>query len=193
MADRERAARAVDELLRALGLDPASPALAETGARVAQAWDDDLLAGMRVDVPALLAGESFPVERASVETLVVLRDSETSTMCPHHLLPALGHATVAYVPGARVAGLGTLARVVDAFAQRLALQEDIGTNVVSALMDGLGARGAACALRLRHTCLSARGERKGAWVETLATAGVLAPGASHAALVAALLPGAPRG
>ena len=182
--DRARAARAVEELLRALGYDPASPDLRETGTRVADAWADDLVAGRDVDVPALLRAESF--EASSAGSLVVLRDTPTATICPHHLLPALGWATVAYVPGERVAGLGTLARVVDAFARRLTLQERIGEEVVSALMDVLGARGAACAIRLRHACLVARGERKEAWVESLATAGVLEPGGSHAALLATL-------
>jgi GTP cyclohydrolase I len=93
-------------------------------------------------------------------------------MCPHHLLPARGTATVLYQPGERIAGIGTVARLVDAFAHRLALQETIGANVASALVDHLGARGAACKLALTHACLASRGERQtAATVETLAFAG----------------------
>jgi GTP cyclohydrolase IA len=186
--DRDRAARAIEEFLSALGHDPAAdPELRDTPGRVAEAWIDDLLSGERVDVMALLAAESFEAPPSQTGSIVVLRDMIATTVCPHHLLPALGTATVAYVPGARVAGLGTLARVVDALSHRLTLQETIGQLVVDALSDGLGATGAACVLRLRHSCLSARGERKDAVVETLATSGVLAPGGTHAVFLASLL------
>ena len=180
--DRERAARAIEEFLRALGHEPAGSAdLRETGARVAEAWCEDLLAGEQTDPAALLRAESF--EAPAGGGVVTLRDVEVATMCPHHLMPALGLAQIAYVPGARVAGLGTLARALDACAQRLTLQEHIGQQFVDAVMEALGARGAACSLRLRHACLSARGRRSNAWVETLASAGVLAPGAEmHAVL-----------
>ena len=184
--DRDAAARAIDAFLRALGHDPSSEELRETGARVAEAWDQDLLAGEAVDVPALLLAESFPAPSGGGDTLVVLRDASTATMCPHHLLPALGTATVAYVPGDRVAGLGTLARVVDAFARRLTLQERIGEAIADALTTSLGARGVAVSLRMRHACLAARGERQAAWVETLSTRGVLAPGGTHGALLASI-------
>jgi GTP cyclohydrolase I len=81
-------------------------------------------------------------------------------MCPHHLLPGIGAATVAYLPGDRVVGIGGLARTVDAFARRLTLQETIGEAVVRALLDHAGARGAYCRLELSHACLSARGARQ---------------------------------
>jgi GTP cyclohydrolase I len=175
--DRERAARAIEEFLRALGHEPADhDDLRETGARVAEAWCNDLLAGEEIDPGALLRAESFAAP-AGGSGVVMLRDLEVATMCPHHLMPALGLAQIAYVPGERVAGLGTLARALDALAQRMTLQEHLGQFFVDAVMEALGARGAACALRLRHACLSARGRRSNAWVETLSSAGVLAPGA----------------
>ena len=191
--DREAAARAIDDFLRALGHDPArAPDLQGTGRRVADAWADDLLGGERVDVPALLAAESFPLAPGpSARSLVLLRDRPLATMCPHHLLPALGSATLVYAPGARVAGLGALGQLLEAFARRLTLQERIGEEVVSALMSGLGAEGAACSLRLRHACLSARGSREPSWVETLAFAGSLSPGGPHGAALFSLLGQAP--
>lgn len=174
--DREQAARAIEAFLRALGHDPSgSDDLRETGGRVADAWIQDLLAGEEVDAEALLRAESF--EAPGGGGVVMLRDIEVATMCPHHLMPALGVAQIAYVPGGRVAGLGTLVRVLDAFSQRLILQEHLGQFFVDAVMQALDARGAACALRLRHACLSARGRKSNAWVETLSSAGVLAPGA----------------
>ncbi len=187
--DRARAARAIDEFLRALGHEPAGhPDLGETGARVADAWCGELLDGEDVDVVALLRAESF-VEPTPAHGpgVVALRDLEVSTVCPHHLLPAIGSALVAYVPGERVTGFGTITRVLDSLAHRLTLQERISQDVVSALMDGLGARGAACVLRLQHGCLAARGPRSHGRIETVATAGSLAPGGDLHGLVAGWL------
>jgi len=170
--DRTRAEKAILEFLRAMGRDPDREAeLSGTPARVAEAWAADLIDGYDVDVPRLLAGESSPAPGGAAG-IIAVRGLAVSTMCPHHLLPARGTATVLYQPGARIAGIGTVARLVDAFAHRLALQEMIGANVVSALVEHLGARGAACKLALEHACLASRGERQtAATVETLAFAG----------------------
>jgi GTP cyclohydrolase I len=81
-------------------------------------------------------------------------------MCPHHLLPSRGVAHVAYLPGARVVGFGQLARLVDCLAHRLVLEEDLARQVATALVEHLGARGAACVLDAEHLCLSVRGERR---------------------------------
>jgi GTP cyclohydrolase IA len=185
--DREAAARAIDDFLRALGHDPGTePDLEGTGRRVADAWADDLLDGEAIDPVALLRAESFPLASDGPGSLVSLRKLSIATMCPHHLLPALGTADVAYVPGGRVTGLGTLSKALDALAHRMTLQERIGEEFVAAVIEGLDARGAACRIRLRHACLSARGSRKEAWVESLATAGALAPGGSHVHLLQTL-------
>jgi GTP cyclohydrolase I len=90
-------------------------------------------------------------------------------------LPGHGKGLVAYLPGDRVAGIGTIARVLDALSRRLTLQERIGGQMVELLVNELGARGALCKLALTHTCLIARGGRKeGAVVETIALAGLFA-------------------
>jgi GTP cyclohydrolase IA len=162
MVDRKAAARAIEEFLRALGYEPTGE-LKGTGERVADAWADALLEGEAIDVAADGAG------------LVMVRDLAVTTMCPHHLLPAHGTAMVAYLPGDRIAGIGTIAHVVDVLARRLTLQERIGADVTALLVHELGARGALCRLALTHSCLIARGERKsGAVVETFAVAGTFA-------------------
>jgi GTP cyclohydrolase I len=185
--DPARAARAIDEFLRALGHEPdAEPDLRGTGARVAEAWLSDLLDGEAIDAAGLLAAESIE-STSSADSVVVLRELEIATMCPHHLMPAMGQATVAYVPGERLVGLGALGRALDALAHRLTLQERIGEEFVEAITRSLGARGALCSLRLRHACMSARGSRKAAIVESLAVAGVFAAGGSHAHLVPGLV------
>jgi GTP cyclohydrolase I len=167
--DREAAARAIEAFLRALGRDPArEPELAGTGERVARAWADELLAGYAVDVDAQLAQNVI----AGTSGLVVVRDIPVATTCPHHLMPSTGEATVAFAPSDRLVGIGTIARVVDAFARRLALQEQIGEQVAAALHEHLHPRWAACRLVLSHACMTARGERThGARVETVAVRG----------------------
>jgi GTP cyclohydrolase IA len=167
--DRRAAAEAIDAFLRAIGRDPSSePALIGTGKRVADAYLDELCDGYGVDVEALLRAESM----AGTTERVVLHDIAVSTICPHHLLPSTGKASVAFGPGSLLVGLGTIVKVVDAYAHRLALQEDIGEKVALALSTHLSARWAACRIVLEHACVSARGVRRhGAEAETVAFAG----------------------
>jgi GTP cyclohydrolase I len=168
--DREAAARAIEDFLRALGHEPTGE-LAGTGERVADAWADDLLEGESID-PAAVLREGTLDASAHGTGLVVLRDLAVTTVCPHHLMPAFGSATVAYLPHRRIAGIGTIAHVVDVLSRRLTLQERIGVDVAELIVSELGARGALCKLALTHTCLVARGERKaGTVIETLAVAG----------------------
>lgn len=167
--DREAAARAIEAFLRALGHDPAhDPELSGTPERVARAWAEELLEGYGVDVDALLSHNVF----AGASDLVVVRDIPVSTTCPHHLMPSSGYATVAFAPEEHLVGIGTVAHLVDAYARRLAMQEQIGERVVSALQKHVAPRWAACRIVLSHACMTARGERShGARVETLAVSG----------------------
>lgn len=172
--DLERARRGIDEFLRGLGFDPdEEQELARTAERVVGAWTQDLLAGENMDEESMLRRGSSPA-RPGEKGIVVLRNLSTVAVCPHHLMPAIGYATVMYIPEDRIAGLGAIARLVDGHARRLVLQEEIGDRVAHALVDHLGARGALCRLSLVHTCLVARGERKhDARVDTVALAGSL--------------------
>jgi GTP cyclohydrolase I len=167
--DRDAAARAIDAFLRALGRDPErEPHLVGTGARVASAYADELIAGYDVDVDALLSQNVF----AGHSEIVVIRDMPLTTTCPHHLMPATGAASVAFAPEEHLVGVGTVARVMEAFARRLALQEEIGERAVAALQKHLAPRWAACRITLSHACMTTRGERShGARVETFALAG----------------------
>jgi GTP cyclohydrolase IA len=152
-------ARSVVRFLDALGL----PAQVRRGAdldktpeRVAEAWSKDLLDGYRHD-PAEILAEAMP---STGRELVAVTGIDYHSVCPHHLLPSRGLAHVAYVPGGRLVGFGQLARLVDALAHRLVLEEDLARQVAEALMVHAGARGAACVLEAEQMCLSVRGERR---------------------------------
>lgn len=163
--DRAAAARAVEEFLRALGYDLVGE-LVGTPERVAEAWLTELVRGEKEDpVEILRAGT---LEAGIDRGPIVLRRLAVSTMCPHHLLPSHGFATVGYFPNQRIAGLGAIYAALDACARRLILQESLGDLVAESLLRGLDARGAFCRLSLVHTCFVSRGERQAnAVVETL--------------------------
>ncbi|GEM_PF-289039 len=189
--DLGRAEHAVLDFLEALGFDPNNDSeLRDTPARVVAAFANELLRGYEVDLETLFSeasvtsGESpLTANKATTESVapaarsdqwVLLRELNLATVCPHHLLPALGVATVGYVAGERLFGLGTLASLVDALSRRLALQEGIGQGVVDALMQHGGAQAAYCEITLTHSCLSARTPgRELAKVTTFATSASL--------------------
>lgn len=168
--DRKRAKEAMAEFLRALGTHEG--AVEETAGRVTDAYFDELLAGHGVDLEGLVLDGSEAVE-APPDPLVI-DGLTTATVCPHHLLSARGTALVAYVPGRRVLGLGTVARLVDACSRRFVLQEQIARDVTHALMEYAGAEGAFCRLTFDHACLQTRGARQsGAQVTTWSAVGSL--------------------
>jgi len=107
--DREGARMAVRAFLRALGHDPADhPELADTPARVTDAFADELLAGYEIDLGDLIVNGSEPIpEGPNQAGLVVVRDLAVASVCPHHLTTSLGRAAVCYLPGQRLLGLGT--------------------------------------------------------------------------------------
>ena len=167
--DRAAARAAVVSLLSALGLSPTvDHELLRTPELVATMYADELLDGYRLD-PAEILRET---EIASSADLVVLAGVRYVSVCPHHLLPCSGWATVGYLPGGRIVGLGALVRLVHALAHRLVLQESLGAQIATALVQHLGARAAGVHLRARHQCLAMRGERRAnAALTTVAWAG----------------------
>lgn len=168
--DQSRAAAAIEEFLRALGHDPQDdPELAATGHRVAEAFGDELLAGYAMDPAEILQDTCASDGRGG---LVVLRDIATTAICPHHLLPATGVVHVAYRPKAKLIGLGALDRLVQCYARRLTLQEDLTQHIADALVEHLGAAAAGCVANLHQSCVSARGPKQShARTLTMATAG----------------------
>jgi GTP cyclohydrolase I len=128
----------------------------------------ELLTGRTVDVDTLLSQSVF----AGRTELVVVRDVPVVTTCPHHLTASTGEATLAFAPSEHLVGIGTVARVIDAFARRLSLQEEIGQQTVSSLYKHVAPRWVACRITLSHACMTTRREcARGSRVETLAVAG----------------------
>ena len=148
----------MEDFLRAVGRSPgAHPELLETPVNVSSMWLDELLDGYDREPRDILSGGSpSPGE----SNMVVVKDMFFHSICPHHLLPYHGIAHVAYLPGERIVGLSKIARLVDCFAHRLILQEELGQAVADALVEHLGAKGAACLLDTEQLCMVIRGVRR---------------------------------
>lgn len=169
--DQTRVEQAVRTLLAWMGDDPQRKALRDTPGRVARALAE-LSSGYGEDPAALL---SAGLAEAPERQLVVVRDITFHSLCEHHLLPFFGWAAIAYLPDGRLAGLSKLARVVDAHARRLQVQERLTEEVATTLERGLRPRGLAVALTAEHLCMSMRGAaRPGHRTVTVATRGELA-------------------
>lgn len=156
MIDRRAMRKAVKDFLSAAGLDLSDPNLAQTPERVTEAWADEFLDGYGGSAADVL-GERFPVSKKGQRELVVVTGLRFRSMCPHHLLPYSGRATVAYLPGKAVVGFGRLSSLVDLFAHRLVLQEELARQVAVALKTELGSPATACVLEAEQTCLRNRG------------------------------------
>lgn len=170
--DLDRATRAIEEFLDALGHPTSSePELAETGRLVAKAFGTELLSGYGTE-PAEILAETLP---ATGSSMVAVCGIASTTVCPHHLLPATGWIHVGYLPSDQIVGLGAIGKLVHCLSRRLALQETLGQQIADALVQHLGARGAGCVVDLVPGCVVARGGRHhGARVITHAWAGSLA-------------------
>jgi GTP cyclohydrolase I len=151
---------AIRDFLRAAGIEIEGTELSETPSRVARAWTESFLDGYRED-PAALFAETYPVP-AGLKSTVLLKGIPFHGLCPHHLLPFYGRAHLAYIPGKTLASLSSLARLVDAYAHRLEIQETVTRQIADALTKHLKAEGAAVALETDQLCMTLRHpDRKG--------------------------------
>ena len=154
--DRDRAQQAVTELLEALGEDPSRPGLVDTPRLVTDALAD-LVAGVGVDAAELVT--SLEPASGSHEP-VVLTNIATRSLCEHHLMPFIGIAHVAYVPGENLTTLGSLTRVVEMLAAKPQIQERLGEEIAATLETALGAQGVLVVLDMAHHCVTSRGSRQ---------------------------------
>lgn len=154
---RDEAERAVRTLLRWAGDDPDREGLVDTPKRVAAAYEE-FFAGYAEDPEDLLRRTFEEVE--GYDEMVLLRDIRMESHCEHHMVPILGKAHVAYLPKSRVVGISKLARVVDAFARRLQIQEKMTAQIANAINDVLEPKGVAVVIEAAHQCMTTRGVHK---------------------------------
>jgi len=150
---------AVASFLRAAGLSLADANLRDTPRRVAAAWASEFLDGY-LQSPEEVLRETYPAPEGNGSELVLVTDLHFHSTCPHHLLPYEGRAHLAYVPSKRVVGFGRLSALLDCFAHRLILQEELARRVASALAEQLESPATACILDAKQACLRLRGHRQ---------------------------------
>lgn len=169
--DRAGVERAVADLIRALGLDPAAePDLAQTPARVADLYRE-VFSGLDPASEPEIA--TFP-HAGGKDEIVIVRDLPFHSLCVHHFVPFFGHAHVAYLPGERIIGISGAARLLDFYAHRPQLQERLTAQIADHLSRLVAPRGVAVVLEARHLCMEMRGVRKRGNVETRTVRGALA-------------------
>jgi GTP cyclohydrolase I len=154
---RDEAEEAIRTLLKWAGDDPTREGLRDTPARVARAWED-WFSGYNVDPEEYLL-RTFE-EVAGYDDMVVLRDIRFESHCEHHLAPIIGRAHVGYLPTKRVVGISKLARVVEAFARRLQVQEKMNAQIARCIHRVLEPKGVAVVIQAEHQCMTTRGVHK---------------------------------
>jgi len=170
-ADPAAVERAVAELIRALGLDPADePELAQTPARVADLYRE-AFSGLDPGAEPEIA--TFP-HAGGRDEIVIVRDLPFHSLCVHHLVPFFGTAHVAYLPAERIIGISGPARLLAFYARRPQLQERLTAQIADHLERLVAPRGVAVVLEARHLCMEMRGARTSGNVETRVVRGALA-------------------
>ena len=143
-------------LLESIGEDPERQGLLRTPNRAARAFDF-LTNGYRQNLETLVNEAIFDSDASEI---VLVKDIELYSMCEHHLLPFVGKAHVAYIPNGKVIGLSKVARIVDMFARRLQIQENLTIQIADALMKTLHPVGVAVVIEAKHLCMMMRGVEK---------------------------------
>jgi GTP cyclohydrolase I len=154
---REEAKEAVRTLLRWAGDNPEREGLVGTPDRVVRAYEE-FFAGYDED-PAEMLQRTFE-EVEGYDEVVVLRDIRLESHCEHHMVPIIGKVHIGYLPDRRVVGISKLARVVDAYAHRLQIQEKLTAQIANTLQEGLQPRGVAVVIEAAHQCMTTRGVHK---------------------------------
>lgn len=157
LPSQKEAEEAVRILIRWAGDDPNREGLLETPRRVAKSYRE-FFAGYEADPKALLS-RTFQ-EVGGYDEMVVLRDIEFESHCEHHMVPFTGKAHIAYLPKAKVVGISKLARLVDAYARRLQIQEKMTTQIATTLNEILQPKGVAVVVEAVHQCMTSRGVHK---------------------------------
>ncbi len=156
MNKEEEFEQAVTKVLELLGEDPKREGLLKTPSRVAKALKF-LTEGYDQDPVAILGEALFTT---SNDEMVLVRDIEFYSMCEHHMLPIIGRAHVAYIPDGKVVGLSKIPRIVNVYARRLQIQEQMTEQIADAILRTIKPKGVAVVVHARHMCMEMRGVQK---------------------------------
>jgi GTP cyclohydrolase I len=143
-------------LIAAIGEDLSRPGLDKTPHRAAEAFKY-LNKGYTENLDTIVNGAIFPSDN---DEMVIVKDIELYSLCEHHLLPFIGKAHVAYLPSGKVIGLSKIARIVDMFARRLQIQENLTKQIADAILSVTEAKGVGVIIEAQHMCMMMRGVEK---------------------------------
>jgi GTP cyclohydrolase I len=143
-------------IIEAVGEDLTRPGLGDTPKRAAKAFQF-LTRGYNQSLDEIVNNAIFP---SDTDEMVVVSNIELYSLCEHHLLPFIGHAHVAYLPRGKVVGLSKVARIVDMYARRLQIQENLTRQIADAVQEVTGALGVGVIVEARHMCMMMRGVEK---------------------------------
>ena len=156
MKDHKKLKEITKSLLSEIGEDPTRAGLINTPERVAKAWDF-FSQGYRANVQEIVNGAIFEEDCSE---MVVVRDIEFFSMCEHHMIPFFGRCHVGYLSNKKIIGLSKIPRIVDAFSQRLQVQERLTNQIAETLLDILDPIGVGVVMEGRHLCMQMRGVEK---------------------------------
>ena len=144
------------EIITAIGEDLTRPGLADTPKRAAKAMEF-LMRGYNQNIDEVINDALFP---STSDEMVIVKNIELYSMCEHHMLPFIGKCHVAYIPRGKVIGLSKIARIVDMFARRMQIQENLTKEIAETIVSKTGASGAAVIIEAQHMCMMMRGVEK---------------------------------
>ena len=144
------------QLIEQTGEDTNRPGLLKTPERAAKSWEF-LTEGYAQNLDDIVNEALFP---ANYDEMVIVKNIELFSLCEHHLLPFTGQAHIGYLPTKKVIGVSKIARIVDMFARRLQIQEQLTQQVAEALMSVTGATGVGVIIEAKHLCMMMRGVEK---------------------------------
>lgn len=148
--------KSFQDIINAIGEDLTRPGLADTPKRAAKAMEF-LMRGYAQNIDEVINNALFP---STSDEMVIVKNIELYSMCEHHMLPFIGKCHVAYIPNGKVIGLSKIARIVDIFARRMQIQENLTKEIAETIVSKTGATGAAVIIEAQHMCMMMRGVEK---------------------------------